>query len=176
LCGPIDRCPNGGTEWRTHITPLLKSNGVIVLDPLNKPFNVGLENDDYREDRAIWKKNHEFEKFSLVMKTVRHVDLKMVRMSDFLIAYIDLDIFACGTMEEIFTANAENKPVIILCPQGKEKVPDWFFGTLPHEMFFESVDEVMDYLAYVNDAPYINTHNRWCIPDFDMLYDDAVLG
>ena len=43
LAGAMDRVPDGGVVWRDKITPLLESKGVVVLNPCDKPVEVGIE-------------------------------------------------------------------------------------------------------------------------------------
>ena len=75
------------------------------------------------------------------MKEIRNVDLRMVDISDFIIANIDLDVHACGTYEEIVTANRQKKPIIVRMKQGKSHAPDWLLGMLgsSHNMIFETL-------------------------------------
>lgn len=175
LVGPIDRCPEGGSHWRDRITPILEDMGVIVFNPLDKPIDTGLETDDYRSRRKVWKANNDFHTLSRVMHTVRCVDLRMVDITDFAIVYLDTDVYPCGTLEELFTGNRSKKPYVVWCPQGKWAVPDWLYGTLPHEMFFETEDQVIDYLKRVDSAPEVDTHNRWMFFDAKRLYKKEVL-
>ena len=37
LAGAMDRVPDGGVGWRNRISPILKSIGVTVLNPCDKP-------------------------------------------------------------------------------------------------------------------------------------------
>ena len=41
LAGPMDRVSDRGVIWRKKITPPLKSMGLNVLDPLDKPTTAG---------------------------------------------------------------------------------------------------------------------------------------
>lgn len=170
LSGSIDACPNGGAPWRNQITPLLNKMGIIVLDPLKKPIDIGLESTDFREERAIWKKNGEFDKLSEVMKKVRNSDLRFVDISGFTIVCLDLSIPVCGTMEEIFLFNRQKKPIVIWCPQGKKCIPDWMFGVINHNFFFNSMQEVLEYLDYVNKSEKPETLGRWLVIDYKKLY------
>ena len=85
----------------------------------------------------------------------------MVDISDFLIVNLDLDVHPCGTYEEIFWANRQKKPIIVHMVQGKQKCPDWLFGTIPHEMIFSSWEEIKNYLVEINHSEEIKTFNRW---------------
>src|ERR1044072_3240427 len=87
VCGPIDRAPDSGYTWRQEITPLLKKMNIIVFDPLCKPTDIGLEADDNRSSRQSLKVEGKFDEFSEIMRTIRHTDLRMVDVCDFMIAY-----------------------------------------------------------------------------------------
>jgi nucleoside 2-deoxyribosyltransferase len=161
IAGPIDRAPDSGYGWRKTITPLLRSMGIVVFDPLLKPTDIGLEADDNRSSRKFLKEEEKFDEFSEIMRNIRHTDLRMVDISDFMIAYIDLDIFACGTIEEIVVCNKQKKPVLMLCKQGKVHCPDWIFGMLPHEFIFGSIEEIIDYLKDIDKGSEPDTLGRW---------------
>lgn len=162
LAGAIDRCPNLGTAWRDEITPFLKEKGIDVFNPMTKPTNLAKEADgEARINRNELKKAGKYEELRSIMKEIRNVDLRMVDISDFLIANLDLAIHPCGTLEEIFLANREKKPIIIRMEQGKENCPDWLFGTVPHKMIFSNWDEIKEYLNYIDSSENIETFNRW---------------
>ena len=48
LAGAMDRVPDGGAGWRDKITPLLKKMGVVVLNPCDKPSEIGKEDEGTR--------------------------------------------------------------------------------------------------------------------------------
>ena len=161
LAGPMDRCPDNGKTWRVNLTPILKDMGVQVLNPIMKPINIAKEDEDTRKYKLKLKRNQNFDALTSVMKEIRNVDLRMVDISDFLIVNLDLDIYPCGTMEEIFLANRQKKPIILRVEQGKENTPDWLFGTFPHQLMFSTWHEVIDYLHHIDTSNSINSYNRW---------------
>lgn len=170
LCGPIDRCPDDGKTWRDEISPKLKDVGVVVLNPLNKPsIGVALEDKENREKRKKEKRKGNFAEVTRLMKEIRNIDLRMVDMSDFLIVNLDLDVYPTGTMEEIFLANSQKKPILIMCKQGISNIPDWFFGTVPHQMFFSSWDSILIYLKGVDNGDFIDYTDRWRFFDMEEL-------
>lgn len=161
LAGAMDRVPDGGKTWRENISPLLKNMGLIVFNPLTKPSEIGKEDENTVTLKKRLKQEKRYDELSKVMKTIRNVDLRLVDISDFLIVNLDLDIHPCGTYEEVFLANREKKPILINVVQGKQNAPDWLFGTLPHEMIFDSWLDLREYLVYIATAETIDTHNRW---------------
>jgi hypothetical protein len=161
LAGAMDRVKDRGAGWRSCITPFLESMGVIVFNPLNKPGNVGCEDQDTHLIKSMLKSKENYDELSNLMRTVRAIDLRLVDISDFIIVNLDINTHPCGTLEEIFLANRSKKPVVIHMEQGKNNTPDWLFGTLPHSMFFSSWDEIKSYLSHINQDKYINCEKRW---------------
>lgn len=150
LAGPIDRCPDEGRSWRESIFSFLTDLGVVVLNPLSKPTEIAKEDSECRQFRKQLKSDENYDPLRIQMKVIRNVDLRMVDISDFLIVHLDLDIYACGTLEEIFLANRQKKPIILHMKQGKQNVPDWLFGTIPHQTMFGNWEQVKDYLIQID--------------------------
>jgi len=146
----MDLAPDGGVQWRESITPWLHSRGVIVYDPTKKPIDIGWERIENRDYRRQLKEDGQYDQLKAEMKPVRCTDLRMVDITDFLIVNLDMSIYTTGTHEEITTANRSKKPVIIRCQQGKNSVPDWLFGMLPHETFFQEWEQVYEYLDLID--------------------------
>lgn len=161
LAGAMDRVLDRGSTWRDAITPFLKDLGVIVFNPITKPTNVGLEDADTHALKTKLKQMGRYDELSQVMKTIRSVDLRLVDISDFVIVNLDLDVHPCGTLEEIFWANRQKKPIIVHMVQGKSHTPDWLFGTIPHQMIFSTWKDIQDYLQHINNDENIDTYNRW---------------
>jgi nucleoside 2-deoxyribosyltransferase len=176
LCGAMDRVIDGGVIWRQNITPMLENMGVIVLDPVDKPIDIDIadENIDNRKLRHELKQNKNFKQVSKYMKIIRQVDLRMVDIADFLIVSLDIDVHACGTYEELFWANRQKKPILVWVPQGKENAPDWLFGTIPHQMIFSSVKGIRKYLSHINSSTKVNTMGRWVFFNYNQLYIDRI--
>lgn len=163
LAGAMDRVPDRGTGWRDKITPFLNDLNVVVFDPLKKPGSIGIENQETHDVKNHLKKVGDYNELSKIMKTIRSVDLRMVDISDFLIVHLDINTHPCGTFEEIFLANRQKKPIIVHIEQGKSHCPDWLFGAMPHELFFDTWDQILRYLAKINTEQHIDTlNNRWC--------------
>ena len=175
LVGPMDYDRHTGKEWREEIGEWLHlEKNAIVIDPYHKPMSsvsteFALEDDEnYRiVKQAIADGN--YARAESRMKKVRATDLRIVDHSDFQIINLDLDKRPCGTYEEMFTGNRQKKPLITVCPQGKKAIPPWLFGTFPHQMMFETWDEVKDYLNHIDTAvdEKIDTLGRWVFFDLE---------
>jgi nucleoside 2-deoxyribosyltransferase len=161
LAGAMDRVNDRGAGWRDNITPFLESLGAVVFNPIKKPTSVGIEDQETHKIKQQLKFEKKYDDLSILMKTIRSVDLRLVDISDFLVVNLDLDTHPCGTLEEIFLANRQKKPIIIHIVQGKQNAPDWLFGTIPHQMIFSSWEEIKEYLNYINSSETINDHKRW---------------
>lgn len=170
LCGPMDRVPDGGAGWRQLMSDRLREFEVGVFNPCDKPSDFAQEDEDSRTRILHMKEWHDFEGLERAMKPICSVDLRMVDIAHFLIMNIDIDVHLCGSYHEAFLAISQKKPVLIRCRQGKQNLPNWMFGVVPHEMVFSKWDELVDYLKYVDSHPEVEDHNRWRFFDFDKVY------
>jgi len=161
LAGAMDRVPDRGSSWRQKITPFLEELNIIVFDPLKKPGTVGVENEETHLLKKQLKSKGQYDQLSEIMKTIRSVDLRLVDISDFLIVHLDIDTHPCGTLEEIFLANRQKKPIIVHVEQGKQHCPDWLFGAIPHELFFDKWDQIIEYLHMINQNTDPYKLKRW---------------
>lgn len=165
LAGPIDKAADYGRGWRVEISAFLESIGVEVFNPCSKPRHLINENGECVQYRHTLKKQGKFKEVAEIMKEIRHIDLRMVDVCDFLVVHLDNDVRTCGTWEEIFTANRSKKPIIIHMEQGKESAPDWLLGTIPHNFIFGKWQELKDYLVNVNDSKsqVLSNGDRWLL-------------
>lgn len=161
LVGAMDRVPDGGINWRKRITPLLENFGIKIINPCEKPIHGVKEDEETRWWIDYYKETEQYSKIREKFSIIRNADLRCVDTSDFLICHIDLDIHACGTYEEIVTANRQKKPVLIWCEQGKQYAPNWLFFMLPHEHIFGSFDGLVDYLKEIDSCQDVKTLSRW---------------
>ena len=161
LSGPMEVTGDGGAGWRQELTPFLQGLGVVVLDPCDKPIDIVVE------APVRWKRlraEGKFDALSKEIRVLRHVDLRMVNNSDFMIVNMNNDIRTTGTWEEICLANQQKKPIVMRIAQGKRKLGLWFFGQLRHEMIFGNWSSVKAYLKAV-DFDCCNSLNRWLFFD-----------
>ena len=169
LAGPMDRVKDGGVEWRNNLTPLLNDLGIIVLDPCNKPTDLAKEGNGHRETRQKLLNTNDFDEITAQIKEIRRVDLRMVDVSDFLIVNWDMNIHMCGTLEEVFLANRQKKPILIVVEGGIKNLPDWMFGVLPYQHFFNDWDELKEYVRHVHEDKNVKHYKRWFFLNYDKL-------
>jgi hypothetical protein len=171
----MDRVPDGGVGWRQDIKPFLQEKGIFVLDPCYKP--VPFEANE-EVGRAFINKCKEEGRYDEIRpafgETIRGLDLRMTDEASFIICYLNTDQHACGTYEELFTANKAKKPVLVVVEQGKKNAPNWLFLTLPHQFIFSSFDELKTYITHVDQDAVVDTHKRWRFFDWAKLVNDTI--
>jgi hypothetical protein len=148
----------------------LENRNAIPVDPYNKPlvFDIeGLEDDDSAMEREAAMANGDFETVRKIVKKIRGIDLRMVDASTALVTNLDLERVPCGTYEESFVSNRSKKPNIIMCPQGIKQIPDWMYGVLPYQFFFDRWSQVKEYLRHIDEDEDIDTLDRWRFFDFE---------
>ena len=129
LSGPMDfvhcRKTEKETGWSVRVGQFLESLGVTVLDPWSKPEVQGLceygrEGEKTYQIRNDWtfeptgdgRANRK--KCADVFREIMHIDLRMVDVSDFVIAYCPTNIYSVGTPHEIIVACEQHKPVLFV--------------------------------------------------------------
>lgn len=116
--------------WRNRVGQFLMHAGAQVFDPWNKPMPKGLW--EYGREDEITVKAREQWSFAEGRKGAQarsdcaakfwetlHIDLRMVDISDFVIAYCPTSVYSVGTPHEIVLARQQNKPVLFVSPPVK---------------------------------------------------------
>ena len=131
LSGPMDFVASRAKEskfgWRNRVSEFLKSYGVTIFDPWNKPDIYGLheygkEDENVVKIRESWTYSTEMSGIKKRSNCVNHfwetmhIDLRMVDISDFIIAYCPTNIYSVGTVHEIVVARQQHKPVLFVSP------------------------------------------------------------
>jgi len=167
LAGPIDHANDDGVGWRQFATPHLKERGIQILDPTDKPTSQCRFN-EIGDEKEMIKKLVELERWDElrdIAKEIVLVDLRMVEVADFLIAYIDPDIHICGTYDEIFEALRHRKPTLVVHKGGKSRMSMWLRGKLNHNFVFETFAELFNYLDALHDGTIEPDYTRWVFFD-----------
>lgn len=131
LSGPMDfvhcRKTEKETGWRVRISEFLQTLGVTVFDPWSKPqvlglYGYGREGEKTSEIRDKWTFEETEEGRANrkgcadFFRETMHIDLRMVDVSDFLIAFCPTNIYSVGTPHEIIVACEQHKPVLFVTP------------------------------------------------------------
>lgn len=161
LCGAIDRVKDGGVGWRNDLKPFLHKHGMIDYDPCDKPTEKGVEDTEIRKEIERLKSIGAYRTIRDTYGDIRHIDLRMVDETKFLIVNLDIEHHACGTYEELFWANRCKKPVLVHVEQGKNAAPNWLFFALPHEFIFDDWDNLKEYVRHIDEDEKIDDLGRW---------------
>jgi hypothetical protein len=174
LSGNIDGYTNSedAQGWRKEAKAFLNKRGAGAFDPCEKPLQSYHEDEKSLVWRRDLKSKGDYDILSSTMRKISNIDLRAVDHSTALIVNIDLDKRPCGTIHEVMEANSQKKPCIICCKQGKDQVYDWFYGRLPHKLFFSTMSEVYYYLHDIDTAPNeeIEDLGRWIFFDYDKMF------
>ena len=175
LSGNMESAFQAKKIWRNNISPFLKSLGMVVFNPYNKDQLIhsfhrnGLEDDATHELKLQSVTNKNWDLLQSIMKNIVSLDLRQVDKCDVIITNLDLSGPICGTYQEIFTAEKQNKPILVCCEQGIKNIPMWLRGVLPPELLFDNLEEIKEYLwhiAYDSDDT-INCLGRWKFFDIE---------
>ncbi|KKN46365.1 hypothetical protein LCGC14_0673930 [marine sediment metagenome] len=159
LCGAMSYIDIKSTEtWRNYLTPMLKSLGVRVFDPYDKPTDIAIEDPEAQRELISQGCLYTAKEG---LDIIRAVDIRLVTISDFLIVNVDTDVYTVGTWEEVTLANQQNKPIITRIAQGRCHTPPWILAMLPPSMIFSTWDQVEKYLRCIDSGKLTDNDNRW---------------
>lgn len=152
LSGPIEF---GSENWREPIIEKLKNDfSIDVYDPFSDPKQQWV-------DKIIEAKaKHDYQAIQDIAKKFVRKDLGMVDRSDGLIAYLPYKVPTTGTHHEIINSINSKKPTLLVCPQGKENVPVWYYGISKIQHMFGSWDELFVFLKEVNEGHH-QDDDKW---------------
>ena len=113
--------------WRNRVGEFLRACGVTVFDPWHKPVVRGMDvygEEDVRSvdvrDRWTFRPGPAGARAragcSGTFWETMHIDLRMVDISDFVIAYCPTNVYSVGTPHEIVIARQQKKPVLFVSP------------------------------------------------------------
>lgn len=179
-----------GSDWRMSISSSLVSYGAEILPSYIKPYiytpretpktHETLKN---FKDTGYHQVISQVEEVSILdkpwvethMRDVRHHELNNIKNCDFVIGYIDTDIFTIGAIEELSYACLLKKPVFIVVAGGNSSIPFWLMGMIPYNCILDSFRLLNKTLVDVNTGKTsINPDNYWDIKDYDQDYYDAI--
>lgn len=151
-----------GQAWRKKVESELGCRGITFFNPYEKPFlNDVPENVAARKRLSQWMKNGEYDLVAEQMRAIRCYDLRLVDLSDFLIAYIDPTVVTYGTIEELTTAVREKKPLFVCVEGGKKKCPLWILGMIPPKYVYNSIDEAIEILKGIDSGTIELSSDKW---------------
>lgn len=155
LGGPIEHDPNAHHNWRTEPTKVLVERfGVNLFDPFADPKQQWVPILKEARDKC------DFETMTNIARDFVSKDLIMVERSDFIVSYLPKGVPTTGTHHEIIFSSNNKKPTLLVCPQGKQHVPLWYYGFIPHTCMFGSWEDLYVYLQEVADWKHTD-NRRW---------------
>jgi nucleoside 2-deoxyribosyltransferase len=154
LSGPIEN-DKTKTNWRTEPSKKFVDDYKIDLfDPFSDPKQQWVPH--LHEARE----NKDYDAIAKIAAAFVRKDLAIVDRCDFIVAYLPYGIPTTGTHHEIINSVNSKKPTLLVCPEGKEFIPIWYYGFVPHEVMFGSWEELYAYLTEVNDGKH-KKNDRW---------------
>lgn len=151
-----------GDEWRNDVRRQLADTGIIFFSPYERPFINDIPEDAQARDEL--NQGMRTEAWDFVadrMTKIRAHDLRLVDISDFIIARIDPKVVTYGTIEEITTAVREKKPIFLCVVGGKEKTPLWLMGMFPHRYIYDDLDTVVEVVRAIDSEHIRLSSDRW---------------
>ena len=163
LSGPIEASGYTSSDqefdnWRTEPTQVLEDwFDMSVFDP----FEDTKQNRWEEINQA--KRDKDYESLTKIARGFVLKDLSEVDHSDLIIAYVPKGVPTTGTTHEVINANDRKKPVLLVCPEGKENVPLWYYGFIDADCMFGSWHELYDFLDDINNMKLTDNTRFWRI-------------
>lgn len=158
LSAPIEF---GTDNWRYNFKEtIIKKFNLKIYDPFLDPKQQWVE----KINSA--RKDKNYDEMSLIARNFYLKDCLMVDKSDGLIAYIPYKVATHGVPCEISQSLKSNKPTYVVCPQGKELIPIWYYGMLPHKNMFGNFDELISYFEKINNG---EIHDECLLSIYDKI-------
>ncbi len=143
------------SSWRIEPSRILVEEfKVDLFDPFNDPKQ------QWVPALKLARQQKDYDKMATIADNFVRKDLTVVDHSDFLVAHLPRGVPTTGTVHEIIVKANSKKPVLIVCPQGKEWVPFWYWGFVPHSQMFGRWEDLYQYLREVNDLKHTDNY-RW---------------
>lgn len=148
LSGPI-QFGDSNDNWRIGLRDvLLNEFDLNILDPHAD------EKQKWTEELYEAQKNCDFKTMRRIARGFVRKDMAWVDRCDFLIAYLPYKVATTGTHHEIIYASDAKKPTLLVCPEGKQYNPLWYYGFIGEkddDYMFGDWNEVYKYLREVNE-------------------------
>jgi len=128
--------------WKTSSLIAMQriSRNISTIDPC--PGNC-LEHDLAEK----MKEDGDYLGFYSFCANIVESDLAMLKQCDGMIAYLPAGAVTFGTTHEIIYALEKNIPIVLVMPEGVDKVSRWLWGILGPNRLFSNVDEAAEVLA-----------------------------
>jgi hypothetical protein len=164
MIGAIDHAKDDGVGWRVELKNKAKAAGLNIcwIDPCDKPTGgiteIGQEKNHIKRLRAEGK----YDELTDAMKQIRRQDLRFVDLSDFVVFKLDPSVPTYGSLDEIYTAEDQHKPMYMVVEGGKNNLPFWLWAVVDHNEVFSNLDELVEHLVSVNRSD-LSQDKRWVL-------------
>jgi len=124
------------TYWKESIARFMftKDGRVITIDPC--PDNC----DDVDFINEMKANENWLGVYSFCANIVEN-DLAMLNRCEGMIAYLPCEARTFGTTHEMIYALQNNIPIVMVMPEGVDKVPHWLWGILGPNRIFDNLEE-----------------------------------
>lgn len=148
LSSPIEF---GVDNWRYEFkNNLINKFKINIYDPFLDPKQ------QWTKQILKARKEKNYDKISSIAKNFVLKDYLMVDKADGLIAYLPYRVPTIGVHYEISRSLNSNKPTFLICPEGKELLPVWYYGIINHKNMFGNFSDFYEYLEKVNNGQIKN--------------------
>lgn len=159
-----------GRGWRDTLKETFKDRGIKFYDPYHKPFIHNIPEDETsRAEMLHWMETEQYDMVAERMKAVRGYDLRLCDVCDWFVAVIKPSVASWGSAEEITTIIREKKPLFLVIddPNGKKATPLWLMGIMPHKYIYNTLEEAIQTIRYVDCGIVKMSSDRWklLLPD-----------
>lgn len=154
LSGPIEH-DESGVNWRIEPKKILAEEfGINVFDPFADPKQA------LTDELLKARDTRDFDTITRIAKGFVRKDLSVVDRADIVFSNLPYKVPTCGSHHEVINSNNAKKPTLLVCPQGKQFIPLWYYGFIPHEFMFDGWHDLYEYLREVNAGKHMH-NNRW---------------
>lgn len=161
LAGNIENSTDS-FSWREKAANILSSIGVICLDPTNKIFESGKQEDKKLKEKLFEKlAQNDIDYVRSTMQQVIYEDLRAVDLSDFLLFNFEFQKPTFGTMHELVIANQQSKACFIISNCKLNKVPLWILGLIKKEHIYENLDLALETILKINLGEIKLSSKKW---------------
>lgn len=173
LAGPMDSTDDLGQGWRDEIAIELKKMGMIVLNPLHKPTEIGKEDAENRKQLRQMQACDDLDGVREFMKPVRRSDLRCVDLSSVVIVKWTGEP-TVGTVDEIKVAETQHKPILVWRTAHGTDFNPWICAQVPTKFIFDTKEKLLEYLWQVHLNTAHPPGKEWLLFDFEKLYKEAL--
>lgn len=128
------------TNWKIKAAKLFHEYDIDIVDPCPDDCDE-THTIDAMKEKGDWLGVYEF------CSNIVEGDLAMLNRSQGMLAYLPYGAVTFGTTHEIIHALNHNIPIVLVMPEGIDKVSHWLWGLLGPNRIFDNVEAAAGALA-----------------------------